>query len=333
MTTTPTTATETPAVGTEDAEAAAIWAQFDEQDRAAAASSDTLAGTPVDDPQPEPEPAPADSIAGGGADPLPELRDGGGQPAGDGISSSQPDRAKAAPPAAQPLDHASRSDRGRIRALNREITELRKQLAALHTGAATKTEATAAGQASEALKAIKEDYPDLAPVAEVVTSLQQQVSEAQDQIRKRDSAAAQQTEQRLLDLELEALAEIHPDWQQVTDSREFVEWLQKPHPRHVREAIQRNLKDVTDHEEAADLISRFKATQTQPTATGSTPSTTAPQQPPAAALSVKRQQQLEGAAAPQTRGAPRATTGVPDDPEAAWRYFDELDRRRAAQSR
>jgi hypothetical protein len=322
------TETTTPAAEPTDE---AIWAELAANELAAAATDAPAGGqdAAIDAPGATDGAAATDTAGtGSGTDTIPTQREGGGQPAGDAVASSAPETARAATEAAQPLDHASRSDRGRISAYQRQIAELKTQLAALQSGAASKATATSpAGQTSDdVLKALKDEYPEVGgPVAQVISSLQAQVDEARAHINQRDSAAAQRVQDQVLNLEEQALAEMHPDWVEVTARPEFATWL-NTQPRYVIEAIQRNANAIADHTEAADIIGRFKATLPATAATTTV-------QPPAAPLSARRQQQLEGAAAPPARGAPKVTTGVPDDPEAAWRYWAEQDRRKAAQAR
>jgi hypothetical protein len=300
------------------AEAAALWQQLADADAADSAATEPLDATE------------SDAVAPVSAEVMTEPErtqpQGGGQTPNDDIWSSASEQQRAAYEAAQrqlqALDHDSRSQRGRVSALQREVDQFKKQLAALHGAAGS----TGQGQtdASDAdIRRLQEEYPEVArPVLKQISSLQQQLNEAQRRLDLRESTEAQREREQALDREEQALAQMHPDWDKVTARPEFTAWL-AAQPRYVVEAIQRNGEAIVDAREAADVIGRFKqAIATAP----ATAAATAPAQPPAT-LSAKRQQQLQSAAGPAPRGAPKVTTGVPDDPEAAWRYWAERDKK------
>jgi hypothetical protein len=338
MTTETTAPTDTNPVSVDpDAEAAAIWAQLAEQERAAGDASPTAA-PPGSEPERADGPPPADSVPGGGAEPPSMQRNGGGQPAGDDIWLLVPEAARAAYETTQQRLRTTEAQRDAIAGrLGSRIQQLERELAAVAKSKTAEPKAKDGPDVSEIddadLRALVEDFPEVGrPIATKIQSLQTKLDEALTRLNQRDSQEAQRAQDEAISLQERALAQQHPDWEAVTARPEFSAWL-RTQPRYVVEGIQRNADAIVDADEAADIIGRFKATLPATAGTGSAPSPTAPQQPPAAPLSAKRQQQLEAAAAPPTRGAPKVTTGVPDDPEAAWQYWAEQDRRKAAQSR
>ncbi len=248
---------------------------------------------------------------------------GGGQASGDDIWSTANDQQRAAFQAAQQklqsLEHDSRSNRGRVSALQREVDTLKAQLAA-STKAAGST-----GQDQEAtdadIRRLQEEYPEVArPVLKELSSLRTQLSQALARLDQRDSTEAQAQREQALDREEQALTQMHPDWMQVTGNPAFTKWLETQ-PRYVVEAIRRNGEAIQDAAEAGDIITRFKAHQgvgaatAAPSASGATTATGAP-----ANLAARRQRQLESGAAVSSRGAGPAG-GPPDDFEAAFTYY------------
>lgn len=271
--------------------------------------------------------APPPAGTEGAAAPAPVETDRGGHTAnGDDIWSSASEQQRAAFEAAQrqlqALDHDSRSNRGRVSALQRETENLRKQLAALHGAAGS----TGQGQtdASDAdIRRLQEEYPEVArPVLQQISSLQKQLNETQRRLDQRETTETQREREQALDREEQALAQKHPDWDKVTARPEFTAWL-ATQPRYVVEAIQRNGEAIVDAEEAADVIGRFK----QATGIAHAPAAAAASAPAAATatgasanLAARRQRQLESGAAVTSRGAGPAG-GPPDDFDAAFAYY------------
>lgn len=247
---------------------------------------------------------------------------GGGQGATDDIWSTASEQQRAAYQAAQQrlqsLEHDSRSNRGRVGALQREVDTLKKQLAA-STKAAGST-----GQDQDAtdadIRRLQEEYPEVArPVLKELSSLRTQLSEALTRLDQRDSTEAQAQRDQALDREEQALTQMHPDWMQVTGNPAFTKWLETQ-PRYVVEAIQRNGEAIQDAAEAGDIITRFKAHQGMGAATAAPSASGATATGAPANLAARRQRQLESGAAVTSRGAGPAG-GPPDDFEAAFSYY------------
>lgn len=252
----------------------------------------------------------------------------------DDVWSSVPETARAAYQAAvqqkQALEHALRSAHGRAVRFQQEAESLRSKTKAAETvKPAAQTESRQnQGEVDPDLDVLRKDYPDIArPVERVFKSLREENEALRTRLQKLDEKAAEEELAR----QGQALIERHPDYIEVTDDPRFASWASKQ-PPYVIEALQRNGARIVNADEAADIISRYKAFVGVGQQPQQPPRQVAQSQPPA--LSAKRQQQLASAAAPQTRSAPKVSSGIPDDPEAAWNYFTAMtEKRRSAQTR
>jgi len=121
------------------------------------------------------------------------------------------------------------------------------------------------------------------------------------------------------DFQTEQLAEIHPDWEDVTASEAFEKWLQGA-AKHVKDMVARNAQTsalfpkgrIIDGQEAAMVLSLFKSSQED--SAGNEPpadhkSEGSQQQSP---VDLKRQLQRETALTPDVRGV-AAQSGVAED--------------------
>jgi chromosome segregation ATPase len=208
------------------------------------------------------------------------------------------------------LDHADRSNRSRVSALQRKIDELSKQ-------AAPASPEKAAKQADDNiadLEQLREDFPEIAnPIAAVIEKLRQdQASIAQKlgAIEAEKQTASAINEETLL-------TKAHPDWMTVGSDPGFAEWVQAQ-PRYVQEAFNRNADAIVDHQEAADIISRYKQSR------GATPDKSTN-------LTDKRQRQLKAATTTRAKGP--GTTAAPvsedADPKALWDYWESVERKQS----
>lgn len=229
------------------------------------------------------------------------------------------------------VEHAHKSDRGRLSSLQRELNELRNR----QPGDAGKP---GKGKGAEALlddeewKTFVKEYPEVAaPLAKLVSKLELTVADT----KKVTDAIREDRRQADLDARVKALDAKAPDWRDVVaDQDAYGAWLQSQ-PRHIQEAAARNADEIVDADEAADVIGRFKAYRS------SQAGSNAPANGPEAggnadtgktvSLSGKRQRQLDASSSARS-GGPGAARGLPDnaDDETAWKYFDELDRQREA---
>lgn len=164
-------------------------------------------------------------------------------------------------------------------------------------------------------KGAQDEYPEIAkPLGNAVGELAAEVANLR---RETDinRYAAQERE----------LAARHPDWNRVTATPAFADWLARQ-PDYVQSAAYRNGEAIVDAYEASDILSRFKSDVTAPRSRApvpplARPAAAAPQ--PAAApspLAARRHRQIESAAAPRTRSPGPSPSGLPADPAAQWNW-------------
>lgn len=229
------------------------------------------------------------------------------------------------------FEHRFKSAQGRLVDANRRITELQAALAAA-TRAAPRHDAGSAGATGDGgdpLDALTREYPELAePIVNEIRQLRQTVADLQgfrqDFTHREVAAQAQQQAQTLAE-RFPDLAQIDPDRNGIllpAVQAEFVGWL-NTQPAYVRDVVGRNAARIESVDDVADILQRFQASRAGQPAAPQQALTASP--PPA---SQKRSRQLNDAAAPTGRAATRVQSGPPEDPEAAWAYFDKLDRER-----
>jgi hypothetical protein len=215
----------------------------------------------------------------------------------------------------QNLTHRANSDRNRVSALNRKVSELESKAPAAKAGAKGNDSmpADTAGLFDDPeFKAFKEEYPEVAaPLEKVISTLQRQNQELQARLNPID-----EDRQQAVFVRNEAtLAGTHPDWQDVAGSQAFMAWV-NDQPEDVQRLALKNADSIADPASAAKLLTLFKAE------TGHQTRRPAPaSQPTKPALPGKRERQLRDAAAPAASRAPSAGSGPPDDFEAAFKHF------------
>lgn len=361
----------------ENQDEAALWSEFDEQesgkeaapdggagdgggdDTSAAGADGAGAADDFDSGEPGSDDDSAASPAGSDADPGGKPDGGDKTPSGDGRAQGDDadiDWANATPEqraaydAAQQrlkkLEHAERSNRGRISALQRQIAELTGGQSQSREADPGDGSADGQGQGEAAAgsdqgaddgflksddwKSFRDEYPEVAgPLEKVIGGLQAEVTRQHKELSaigadRRESALAEQAG---------LLAEEHSDWQEVVADDSFMEWLEAQ-PRHIREAAIRNAEDIVDAQEAADVVGRFKAYRSEQQGGGNAQD----QQDTTRAdggggtdnQQARRQRQLESASTTRSRG-PGVATGISEDgdPERIWKQFDEMERRQA----
>lgn len=228
---------------------------------------------------------------------------------------------------AERLEHQTRSDRGRISALQRKLDE------AAFKGRDTPADtAPAAGSLveSDEFKALSAEYPEVAtPIAKALQSLESRVARYEKQL----AAVGEDRLQQATNEQETLLAERLPDWKEVASTRNAAgqtiqEWVDTQ-PRHIREAALRNWESLVDAEEAADVIGRFKATLKASDGSGKQP----PEQGRPNQLVEQRRRRLQSAVAPASR-SPSAASGIPEDgdEEAIWKMMDAQEARQEKRS-
>ena len=205
----------------------------------------------------------------------------------------------------QKWQHKYNSDLGRQNALQRKITELEAQVAEARKAPNENPEGS--GVTDAEWESMKEDFPEIASgfdarLRSVTAQYEQQIQQLQAAINPIQEQA--RSSQR--NMQLEQLAQQHPDWQDIAGSQEFRSWVNEQ-PRPVQQLI-----ESEDAAEAAYLISTYKQSTGQVT------------QAPNDELKQRRDRQLRQGQTISNRGG-RSKTNLPpaDDYEAAFNYFAE----------
>lgn len=320
-----------------DDEAAAIWKEFDEQEQGSADPANPTEppeegrnegqdGNAADFPD-ESEP-PQDPAAQTQGDPAPGAKATGREPADEWASAPPELRTRID----EILNERKRigqdyaAARRQIGQLRAEMQQLRSQVSAPPNGAAPTDKAAPAGSLldDDDLKAVADEYPEIAkPFMKVIGHLERRLAEfepiGKQVVQERVDAAVLAEEN--------ALRATHADYDAFlkANGKAFLDWVETQ-PRHIREAVDRNREVIQDAEEAADVISRFKAHMGVDGSRTANPAPNGGQQP----LSGKRTRQLAASAAPQGRTI-SASAGIPEDGDekAIWAAFDALEERQS----
>jgi hypothetical protein len=229
--------------------------------------------------------------------------------------------------------------------MQRQINQLSEQPAPVARPAATPKAADAdAGEGGDAeylksddFKEFEKEYPEVAkPMKQLVGGLQSRVKQARkelDAINKGQEQADVERHRALVIEQKALLVEEHSDWDKVIADEGFGPWLDEQ-PRHIQEAATRNAKEIVDAAQAADVIGRFKATLSAPsaaTAADKLADTAAADKDAEAGeptLTERRKRQLDSAASTRT-GGPGAAHGIPEDgdEEAIWDAMQKKEER------
>tara|TARA_R110001606_G_scaffold34752_1_gene102073 strand:- start:1775 stop:2686 length:912 start_codon:yes stop_codon:yes gene_type:complete len=205
------------------------------------------------------------------------------------------------------IEHRYKSDEGRVSALQRKINDLeaRQQPAPVAIS-------QAAPVSDEGIDSFREDYPDIANavdkmVQSKMTTEREGFSQAMRQMQQQMDQAIQpfqESEQkRFIDTQMQELESSHPDWREVAQSTDFIEWL------NVQPDPVRAMFTSDSARDASYLVGSFK--QTQPVL----------QEAETVEPSSNNQQALKQAVAPRSRRTAPVTNSVPDDYESAFDYW------------
>lgn len=247
-----------------------------------------------------------------------------------GATDAQREEYEAAQTRIAELEQSDRSNRGRLGALQRQINELKRAPAGNAPAANAKAKQLRDYLESDEFKTLSDDNPELAaPLSTIAKLLDERQSATEESVAS--SAAAAESD--AVDEQTVILEEDHPDWAEVVaadDGMPFMDWI-NTQPRHIQEAARRNAEGIVDAEEAADVISRFKAFRSEevgdasddpPDDSGDTETTE---------LSERRQRQLETATGSTSTG-PGTASGIASDDEDEAAIWAELDREEARQA-
>lgn len=333
-----------PTAGAEPADEPGVDSEFD-----AAFQSFSEAKTTAAAPEP-----PAASAADGEGEPAADVRKPAEPAAAPASTAQSKDTAKAAAPAAaptpapaakpaaaqDPFDGASltaeqrayldrvrqenSSHRGRARGDQDKIADLTRRLEAA-AGKAPAAAKAAPIQPKALLdgpkfKKLKDEFPEIyEPISEVIGALAEENARLAGTVEGISATA----ETAGLNDNMAALLDEHPDALDLTRTDEFDAWV-VTQPRYIRDAVARNANAVTDPQEAADIVQRFKDFKATANAEPAAANTAAPTPAPAATpnkAAARRQAAVRTATvAPAKAGAP-APGGAPGDFEGSFGYF------------
>lgn len=170
--------------------------------------------------------------------------------------------------------HKYNSDIGRVNAYQRKTQELEQQLKELQ---ANKNEnPQGSGYSDEQWKALVEDYPDIAQAFEKrLEADRNQYNQQLSQLTQQIQPLQQMQQESYRNAQLQQLNQAHPDWQDVVQKPEYMQWLNSQ-PEEIQafmgsEDAQRNIY----------LLNSYKSATQQPVQANEVP--------------LKRQKQLQQA--------------------------------------
>lgn len=205
------------------------------------------------------------------------------------------------------IEHRYKSDEGRVSALQRKINDLE---AIQHQAPVVAPAQPPVSE--EGIDSFREDYPDIANavdkmVQSKMTTEREGFSQAMNQMQQQMKQAIQpfqESEQkRFIDTQMQELESTHPDWRDVAQSTDFIEWL------NVQPDPVRAMFTSDSARDASYLVGSFK--QTQPVV----------QEEQAVESSSNNRQALKQAVAPRSRRTAPVTNSIPEDYEAAFDYW------------
>lgn len=141
-----------------------------------------------------------------------------------------------------------RSTDGRLGGLNRDLQRLMSASKASGTDTPSAAEVSAASGSAEAMKELKENYPEFGEVLEkVVSATDKRQSELQAELQAIKASGtsgaitAEQVEERINDAVVEFA---HPGWKQIVSKPEFAGWLERQQPEVRNLATSSNPRDA-----------------------------------------------------------------------------------------
>ncbi|KJZ07166.1 hypothetical protein TW86_18085 [Halomonas sp. S2151] len=237
------------------------------------------------------------------------------------------------------LRQSEASQRGRVGAYQRQINELKRQLAQQQgsqepqqheqrgqppaqstsgesSSEADQKQAIAEHHGSEDWKAFEEDFPEMAGAINArlaeVSRLEERLNQRIAGVEQSVQPIQQQAHDQYLDSQMRALEARHSDWREVVNAPAFQQWLQQQ-PSWLQQQMESENAD-----DASALLDFYKS---QSAGSDSAQGNTAA----ADAERAKRQQRLAGAVTPQRRGAAKRDA-VPEDWEGQFNHFAKQKR-------
>ncbi len=213
------------------------------------------------------------------------------------------------------LEQRIKSDDGRVATYQREVRDLRSQLAAPpRKGRDGKGDIK---DAISKIEAIKEDYPDIAGPLEAIANVVDGGLNDMQAAEERRHRAAQHSAAASVDYETSRLDKLLPGWGKYLDDNEdaYVAWVQDGNtPAWVIPAVRRNKDGVVDADEAFRLVTLFQEHMNQ---TGAGQANAESEAETASEdnqkLKTKRELQRRSTNGPKTTSGAPVTTGIPED--------------------
>jgi hypothetical protein len=242
------------------------------------------------------------------------------------------------------LEHADKSNRGRLSTAMRELEKLRQRREETPQKAAPAAGSAQDFRETDKWKSFVAEYPDVAgPIGDILFA---QGATIADQKKVTDAYKANEAKRLndLLEANVAAVEKDVPDWLSVTGNPDepndaaklqaFRDWVEDQ-PKKVREAAYRNADEIVNPKEAASVLAAYKdfrSTQSGANNAGQEPRTPANAvgAEPTGSLSSKRALQLESSRGSRST-APGPANGIAEDgdPQVLWDQFEEMDRRKA----
>lgn len=343
----PNDATEDAPEGTEGDELSPAEAAAAEEDAAwkeaerEARGEDPPEDDAADEPDTEDDDPPAQDAGGEGEEPEPE------EPAeGSDIDWSKADPALRAEYEAiqsrlNAAEHGRKTAEGRARAAQRNLDAV---MADGREPSANRSKSdpkeTQADEGSQKWDAFKADYPEIAEaVGPIIDNLRAEIGKRDDQIARlatgmqsigQDRLQARSTEYETL------VREAHPDYDDITDSDQFIGWYEKQ-PEAIQAIVQANAADITDPDAVDRILTLYKVDEGIRTDDRNGSDAAADKEQPRTrnADSVRRRMQLNSA-----RGAPRSSPGARlpegrsgETEDDVWNEFERAEKKRIQQER
>tara|TARA_Y100000310_G_scaffold281922_1_gene302756 strand:- start:501 stop:1526 length:1026 start_codon:yes stop_codon:yes gene_type:complete len=328
-------ATQDPITDPAAADAAKAAEAFDKSfDEFASAPVEDQAGDEADpDPEPKKEPD-----ADAGADPAAAAEDGSPDkgdvaakepdPKPDDIWEGATDAQKAAFETAEAGNHKFKSNEGRAAADARRIASLESDLAA-----ATASPEADGGEgdlaetfAGDDWKQVENELPEVAgPLKNILTGLNQRNSA----LTKELATFSDERRDQVAETQIGIVLGVHPDWDAVTADPKFGEWASKE-PHYVQAMVSRNADRIKDGEEAAHVVSLYKASDgyvppvtDEPAAGMGDSSAAEPESEPAGEPNKRdraNERRLKSSTSAPSKG-PGSPSGPPDEFDEAFDHF------------
>lgn len=230
------------------------------------------------------------------------------------------------------LEHKIRSDEGRVPALQRQLEEMKRKVQAPRAEVpATKPTATSTSTLDAKIAAIREVDPML---ADALVSIKEEVAAPirQEVISRTEQIAEQvrlKEDQELWTRENEKLLAAVPQAHEVFKNPAYREWKAQQSEGLVALAESSYAEDVlvAFDKFARDMARRNPQIVAAPAATPVTPATPAPvvatPAAPASNVTNERARKLNASAPATVSGVAKGGDGLPTDPEALFKYFQE----------